>query len=65
MVAGVEQLSGAPIMASDLRAGAALLIAGLAAKGRTVLQRVYHVDRGYESVERKLAGLGARVERAR
>ncbi len=65
VVAGVEQLSGAPIMASDLRAGAALLIAGLAAKGRTVLQRVYHVDRGYEAVERKLAGLGARVERAR
>ncbi len=65
VVAGVERLSGAPIMASDLRAGAALIVAALAARGRTVLQRVYHVDRGYEAVERKLAALGARVERAR
>ena len=65
VIAGVEQLSGAPIMASDLRAGAALLIAALAAKGRTVLSRVYHVDRGYEAVERKLARVGARVERLR
>jgi UDP-N-acetylglucosamine 1-carboxyvinyltransferase len=65
VVAGVEQLSGAPIMASDLRAGAALLIAALAAKGRTVIQRVYHVDRGYEAIERKLARVGARVERAK
>ena len=63
VVAGVEQLSGAPIMASDLRAGAALLIAALAAKGRTVISRVYHIDRGYEAVERKLARVGARVER--
>ena len=63
VVAGVEQLSGAPIMASDLRAGAALLIAALAAKGRTVISRVYHIDRGYEAVERKLARAGARVER--
>ena len=65
VVAGVEQLSGAPIMASDLRAGAALLIAGLAAKGRTVISRVYHIDRGYEAVERKLARVGARVERVK
>lgn len=65
MVAGVEQLSAAPVMASDLRAGAALLIAALAAKGRTNLQRVYHVDRGYEQVERKLARVGARVERVK
>ena len=65
VVAGVEQLSGAPIMASDLRAGAALLIAALAAKGRTVISRVYHIDRGYESVERKLARVGARVERVK
>jgi len=65
VVAGVEQLSGAPIMASDLRAGAALLIAALAAKGRTTIQRVYHVDRGYEQVERKLARVGARVERVK
>jgi UDP-N-acetylglucosamine 1-carboxyvinyltransferase len=63
VVAGVEQLSGAPIMASDLRAGAALLIAALAAKGRTTIQRVYHIDRGYEAVERKLQRVGARVER--
>jgi UDP-N-acetylglucosamine 1-carboxyvinyltransferase len=65
VVAGVEQLSAAPIMASDLRAGAALLIAALAAKGRTVISRVYHIDRGYEAVERKLARVGARVERAK
>jgi UDP-N-acetylglucosamine 1-carboxyvinyltransferase len=65
VVAGVEQLSGAPIMASDLRAGAALLIAALAAKGRTTISRVYHIDRGYEAVEHKLARLGARVERVK
>ncbi len=65
VVAGVEQLSGAPSMASDLRAGAALLIAALAAKGRTTIQRVYHIDRGYEAVERKLARVGARVERVK
>jgi UDP-N-acetylglucosamine 1-carboxyvinyltransferase len=63
IITGVERLSGAPIMASDLRAGAALLIAALAARGRTVISRVYHIDRGYEAVERKLARLGARVER--
>ena len=65
VVAGVERLSGAPIMACDLRAGAALLIAALAARGRTVISRVYHIDRGYEAVEIKLARLGARVERAK
>jgi UDP-N-acetylglucosamine 1-carboxyvinyltransferase len=65
VVAGVESLSGAPIMASDLRAGAALLIAALAAKGRTTIQRVYHIDRGYEAVERKLQRVGARVERVK
>lgn len=63
VVAGQERLSGAPIMASDIRAGAALLVAGLAAKGRTAIARVYHVDRGYEWVERKLSGAGARIER--
>jgi len=57
------KLSGAPVMASDLRAGAALVIAGLAAKGRTVIERVYHIDRGYERVEEKLRSLGARIER--
>ena len=65
VVAGVERLSGAPIMASDLRAGAALLIAALAAEGRTAISRVYHIDRGYEAVERKLARVGARVERVK
>jgi len=63
VVAGQERLSGAPIMASDIRAGAALLIAALAAQGRTTLQRVYHIDRGYEFLVEKLSGLGARVER--
>ncbi len=63
VVAGVERLSGAPIMASDIRAGAALLVAGLAAKGKTTIARVYHIDRGYETVERKLSGAGARLER--
>ena len=63
VVAGQEHLSGAPIMASDIRAGAALLVAGLAAKGRTTIARVYHIDRGYETVEQKLRGAGARLER--
>jgi UDP-N-acetylglucosamine 1-carboxyvinyltransferase len=62
-IAGVEKLTGAPVMASDLRAGAALLIAGLTASGRTTLQRVYHIDRGYERVERKLSKVGARIRR--
>ena len=65
VVAGVERLSGAPIMASDIRAGAALLVAALAAKGRTTIQRVYHIDRGYEFLVEKLAAAGARVERQR
>ncbi|MBI4376532.1 MAG: UDP-N-acetylglucosamine 1-carboxyvinyltransferase [Elusimicrobia bacterium] len=60
---GVEALNGAPIMASDIRAGAALLVAALAASGRTVLQRVYHIDRGYEKVEQKLRRLGASLRR--
>ncbi len=63
VVAGQERLSGAPIMASDIRAGAALLVAGLAAKGKTTIARVYHIDRGYETVEKKLSGAGARIER--
>ncbi|MCR4296387.1 MAG: UDP-N-acetylglucosamine 1-carboxyvinyltransferase, partial [Elusimicrobia bacterium] len=65
VVAGQERLSGAPIMASDIRAGAALLVAGLAAKGKTTIARVYHIDRGYETVERKLSGAGARLERTK
>jgi UDP-N-acetylglucosamine 1-carboxyvinyltransferase len=64
-VLGVPELSGAPIMASDLRAGAALLVAGLAARGRSEVARVYHIDRGYERVEAKLRRAGARIRRVR
>ena len=56
---------GAPVMASDLRASAALVLAGLAARGQTSISRVYHLDRGYERLEVKLAGVGARIERKR
>jgi UDP-N-acetylglucosamine 1-carboxyvinyltransferase len=63
IVKGVNCLSGAPVMASDLRASAALIMAGIAAKGETWVQRVYHLDRGYEHFDKKLCGLGAKVER--
>jgi len=63
IVRGVESLRGAPVMATDLRASAALILAGLAAEGTTVLDRIYHIDRGYEAIERKLGALGARIER--
>jgi len=63
IVKGGKPLSGAPVMASDLRASAALVIAGLAAKGTTQVNRVYHIDRGYEDIDGKLRRLGARVER--
>jgi len=63
IVEGVERLSGAKVIASDLRASAALVIAGLVAKGTTEVKRVYHIDRGYERIEEKLGGLGARIER--
>ncbi len=63
MVRGVENLSGAQVMASDLRASASLVIAGLAARGTTTINRVYHIDRGYESIEKKLAALGADIHR--
>jgi len=62
-VQGRAQLSGAPVMATDLRASASLVLAGLAAKGETILSRVYHIDRGYERIEEKLGSLGARIER--
>jgi UDP-N-acetylglucosamine 1-carboxyvinyltransferase len=65
VVTGVPELSGAAIMASDIRAGAGLVVAALAAKGRTVIQRVYHIDRGYERLELVLRGLGARMRRLR
>lgn len=63
VVTGVERLSGAPVMASDLRASACLILAGLAAEGETCVTRVYHLDRGYERLDAKLAGLGAQVRR--
>jgi UDP-N-acetylglucosamine 1-carboxyvinyltransferase len=63
VVRGSESLAGAPVMASDLRASAALVLAGLAAKGTTWIQRIYHLDRGYERLEEKLASLGADVSR--
>jgi len=63
IIKGVQQLSGAPVMASDLRASAALVLAGLVAKGETWIQRVYHLDRGYVTMDAKLASLGANIER--
>jgi UDP-N-acetylglucosamine 1-carboxyvinyltransferase len=63
IVKGGKPLSGAPVMASDLRASAALVIAGLAARGTTQVNRVYHLDRGYENIDGKLRQLGARIER--
>jgi UDP-N-acetylglucosamine 1-carboxyvinyltransferase len=63
IVRGVPTLSGAPVMATDLRASVSLILAGLAAKGETVVNRVYHLDRGYEAVEQKLAACGADIER--
>ncbi len=62
-VTGVKKLTGAPVMASDLRASAALILAGLAAEGKTQVNRIYHLDRGYERIEKKLSALGAKVER--
>jgi UDP-N-acetylglucosamine 1-carboxyvinyltransferase len=63
LVRGVKRLTGAPVMATDLRASVSLVLAGLAAAGETVLNRVYHLDRGYENLEAKLAGCGADIER--
>lgn len=64
VVKGVQKLSGAPVMATDLRASASLILAGLRAEGKTEVARVYHLDRGYERLERKLAALGAKIQRA-
>jgi UDP-N-acetylglucosamine 1-carboxyvinyltransferase len=63
MVRGVKRLTGAPVMATDLRASVSLVLAGLAAEGETVINRVYHLDRGYERLEEKLAACGAEIER--
>lgn len=63
MVSGVNRLTGAPVMATDLRASASLILAGLAAEGETIVERIYHVDRGYERIEEKLSSLGAEIRR--
>jgi UDP-N-acetylglucosamine 1-carboxyvinyltransferase len=63
LVRGVKQLRGAEVMATDLRASVSLVIAGLIAKGETTINRVYHLDRGFERLEEKLSGCGARIER--
>jgi len=65
LIKGVSHLSGAPVMATDLRASASLILAGLIAKGKTEVNRVYHLDRGYEAIEKKFAGLGAAVNRVK
>lgn len=62
-ITGVPQLSAAPVMATDLRASASLVIAGLVAEGKTIVDRVYHIDRGYECIEEKLSNLGAKIKR--
>ncbi|MGD9842951.1 MAG: UDP-N-acetylglucosamine 1-carboxyvinyltransferase [Steroidobacteraceae bacterium] len=63
IIRGVPQLTGAPVMATDLRASAGLVLAGLVAEGSTIVDRIYHIDRGYERIEEKLAQLGARIKR--
>jgi UDP-N-acetylglucosamine 1-carboxyvinyltransferase len=65
VVQGVGQLTGAPVMATDLRASASLVVAGLVAQGETLIDRIYHLDRGYETMETKLARVGARIERVK
>jgi UDP-N-acetylglucosamine 1-carboxyvinyltransferase len=63
VVRGVKELSGAPVMATDLRASVSLILAGLVANGTTEVSRVYHLDRGYERIEQKLSKLGAAIDR--
>jgi UDP-N-acetylglucosamine 1-carboxyvinyltransferase len=63
VVRGVRRLQGATVMATDLRASASLVVAGLAAEGETLVDRIYHLDRGYEAIEEKLSRLGARIRR--
>ena len=65
MVRGVARMTGAPVMATDLRASVSLVLAGLAASGETMVSRIYHLDRGYERLEEKLAACGAEIERVR
>jgi UDP-N-acetylglucosamine 1-carboxyvinyltransferase len=63
VVRGVEHLTAAPVMATDLRASACLVIAGLVARGETIIDRIYHIDRGYDCIEEKLAQIGAQIRR--
>ena len=63
LIEGVKELIGAEVMATDLRASASLILAGLVAKGETVVDRIYHIDRGYECIEEKLGQLGADIRR--
>ena len=63
VIQGVARLNGATVMATDLRASASLVVAGLAARGATTVERIYHLDRGYERIEEKLSKLGARIRR--
>ena len=63
VIEGIENLKGAPVMATDLRASASLVLAGLVAEGSTIIDRIYHIDRGYERIEEKLKMLGADIER--
>jgi UDP-N-acetylglucosamine 1-carboxyvinyltransferase len=63
VVRGLPQLTGAQMMATDLRASASLILAGLVAEGETTINRIYHIDRGYESIEEKLSKLGANIQR--
>jgi UDP-N-acetylglucosamine 1-carboxyvinyltransferase len=65
VVRGVPRLQGAKVMATDLRASASLVIAGLVAEGDTIIDRIYHLDRGYECIEEKLTKLGARIRRSK
>jgi UDP-N-acetylglucosamine 1-carboxyvinyltransferase len=65
LVRGAEYLDGATVMATDLRASAGLVLAGLVARGETVVERIYHIDRGYERIEEKLAAVGAKIRRVK
>jgi UDP-N-acetylglucosamine 1-carboxyvinyltransferase len=65
VIKGVPELNGATVMATDLRASASLVISGLVARGTTTVERIYHLDRGYERIEEKLSRLGARIRRER
>ena len=64
-IIGPTQLTGAPVLATDLRASASLVLAGLVAQGETTIERVYHIDRGYERIEAKLRAVGANIQRVR